>query len=446
MSNALAIAAVSGVLRELLNSGLIKAAISDSTGGDVNVTALPPDRILSPGGSEPNQLNLFLYQVTYNSGWRNRNLPARNSAGERISNPVLALDLHYLLTAYGARELNAEMILGHAMQVLHETPILTHEGIRQALADTQQNFPAQLATAGLAEQIENLRIAPENMNTEETFRIWSSLQTHYRPTAAYQISVVLIESARSHKAALPVSGVQPAEHPGRNVYLLPFHQPLIERIVAAAGENAAITAGSTLLIQGQRLYAERVEVFSGSIDLSASVKQASETKITVELADPLPAGLYAGVLPLQVVHPLLLGTPETEHRGVESNVSPFVLSPKITVALVGTPQDDDKVDDFTAKKGQLKVSFNPPVNQRQRVLLLLNQFNDPVKEKTYAYSFSAPKDNGVPEGASAADEVTFTFNKVVAGDYLVRVRVDGAESLLELDSNTKRYNAPLVSI
>src|SRR5690349_19913580 len=111
MSTALAIASVTYVLKDLLNTGLTKQDITGTIGGNVTVTALPPDRIDAGNTTENNQLNLFMYQATFNSGWRNQALPSLNSRGERIQNPPLALDLHYLLTAYGSEELHHEILL-----------------------------------------------------------------------------------------------------------------------------------------------------------------------------------------------------------------------------------------------------------------------------------------------------------------------------------------------
>ena len=53
-------------------------------------------------GPEPeNQVNLFLHQVTHNPAWRNVDLPSLAADGKtRLTNPPLALDLHYLLTVY----------------------------------------------------------------------------------------------------------------------------------------------------------------------------------------------------------------------------------------------------------------------------------------------------------------------------------------------------------
>ena len=77
MSNALAIAGVTAVLKDLLNNGLIDHNVTGAVGGNVTVTALPPDRVVAPGAQEGNQLNLFLHQVTPNAGWLNTGLPSR---------------------------------------------------------------------------------------------------------------------------------------------------------------------------------------------------------------------------------------------------------------------------------------------------------------------------------------------------------------------------------
>ncbi len=104
MSNALSIAAVTAVLKDLLENGLVSDSITASV-GDVMVTALPPD-LITVGTDERAQLNLFLYQVTQNRNvdWVSQEFRSKNSRinkNPRSTNPPLALDLHYLLTAYG---------------------------------------------------------------------------------------------------------------------------------------------------------------------------------------------------------------------------------------------------------------------------------------------------------------------------------------------------------
>ena len=204
MSSALALASVTYVLKDLLNNYLIDNDVSGSIQENVNVTTLPPDRIDIIHGQT--QLNLYLYRITYNQGWRNFDLHSRYNEKERFSNPPLSLDLHYFLTCYGIKELHTEILLGYGMQFLHETPVLDKKVIRRSLApaaDNSADLP-DLSTSELAEQIESIKITPENLSTEEISNLWIAFGSKYRPTVSYQVSVVLIESKESAKTTLRV--------------------------------------------------------------------------------------------------------------------------------------------------------------------------------------------------------------------------------------------------
>ncbi len=200
MSSALAIASVTAVLKNLLDNALIQQSATTSI-GDVTVSALPPDRIPT-GAEERAQLNLHLYRLTANSGWLHSNLFA--SQEERQCSLPLALDLHYLLTAYGERDFQAEILLGYAIQSLYETPILTREAIRSALASTSTDSTrgaalptlTALSASTLADQLEQIKISPEFLSMEEMSKLWSSLQARSRLSVTYQVSVVLIENRR----------------------------------------------------------------------------------------------------------------------------------------------------------------------------------------------------------------------------------------------------------
>src|SRR5687767_656839 len=192
MSSALAIASVTALLKNLLDDGMVDETIV-GTVGNVKVSAVAPDLVaLAPDAQS--QLNLFLYQVSANQGWKNVGLPSRDARGERLTNPPLALDLHYLLTAYAGRELHAEILLGHGMQILHETPGLSRDAIRRGLGDPgldvdpQSFLPAQLralSTSELGEQIEAIKITSQPVSTEEMSKLWAAFQSRYRPSTAY---------------------------------------------------------------------------------------------------------------------------------------------------------------------------------------------------------------------------------------------------------------------
>jgi hypothetical protein len=437
LSTGLAIAAVTAVLKDLLANGLKAYGVGDIVGGDVTVSAVAPDKIDVGSAEDPTQLNLFLYQTTPNQGWRNAGLPTRNANGERISDNPLALNLHYLLSAYGAKSFYPEIILGYAMQLLHETPILTRDAIRKALNPSPKppDWPTALVTSELADQVEQLRISPEVMNTEEISKLWAAIQAHYRATAAYQVTVVLIDSSRPTKNALPVAA--------RNAYVVPFDQPVIDSVAEETGEAAPITAVSTLVAKGRRLRAETTQLVVGGFDVTANISEVRETQITFTLA-PLPGGMHAGIQTVQVVHPMPMGTPPVAHSGVESNVEVFVLRP-IIAPNAPTSVVPSVVDGVAVKAGSIQVDFNPSVGKTQRVILLLNEFNPPANRPARAYSFKAAPGNGVAEPNTETPSVTIDFKNVLPGDYLIRVQVDGAESVLATDASGK-YATPKVTI
>lgn len=433
MSNALAIAAVTTVLRDLLNNGVIAHDLAANV-GVVKVTSKPPDAI-NTGPNEATQLNLFLYQVTLNQGWRNHGLPSRDDAGARLTNPPLALDLHYLLSAYGGDDFVTEILLGYGMQVLHETPVLTRDAIRAALAPqspvTGGVLPPALqalTASDLADQVEMIKIVPETLSVEELSKLWAAFQAHYRTTAAYRVSVVLIESTRSTRSALPV-----LKH---KVYALPMERPTINQVASAAvsPDDPRITSASTLQIQGAGLKGPVTRVRLEEAFVPDGALTVTDTLISFGLS-AAPA-VRAGVRSVQVVHQVLMGEPDpgTPHAGIESNVAAFVLHPTVTVPAT-----------VTAASKKIAVGFNPPVGRAQRVTLFLYEFNAPEGRQARAYSSPAPKDNGIVGPAIETASITFAFDGVVLGDYLAYVQVDGAESLLGL-SGTGKFATPKVKI
>jgi hypothetical protein len=159
------------------------------------VTALPPDEAANL--SHTRQVNLFLYQVSPNAAWRNMDMPRQTRPGES-GQPLLPLTLYYLLTAY-ARE-NPEdtafighRLLGRAMSILHDRPLLDKDEIQDALPGND-----------LHKQVERVRLTLQPFSLEEMSKLWTAFQTQYRLSAVYEASVVLIESTRPARTPLPV--------------------------------------------------------------------------------------------------------------------------------------------------------------------------------------------------------------------------------------------------
>jgi hypothetical protein len=435
MSTALAIASVTQVLKDLLDRE-IREDVERDIGAAFNVSAVPPDRIETGEGRESTQLNLFMYQATYNPGWRNVGLPSSNARGERIANPFLALDLHYLLTAYGAAELHPEVLLGYGMQAFHETPVLAREVIRRSLAQpgAPEHLLSVLATSELADQVEQIKITPETMNTEELSRLWTAFGAKYRPNAAYKVTVVLIESRKSTRPALPVLE--------RKIYAKPFRLPVIETIGskaapdAAAIENQKILAGYQLVISGTELNGDFVMVTIDGIDETDAVTAITDTQIIILLPDNLQPGIHE----VQVVHQTAMGSPPALHKGVSSNAQAFVLCPEVGVGAV----DDVQGTGDALRSATVTVTVTPRFRETQRIVLLLNQLNSEAGKAPMIYSFQAPVLT-LHSPPILLDTVAIPVSGVQAGTYLVRIRVDGAESPLGVDA-AGNFSTPQVII
>jgi hypothetical protein len=445
MSSALAVAATSFVLVDLLNNGLIDRNISGI--GNITVNALPPDRINIQTGS---QLALFLYHVSPNPGWRNAGLPGRDAAGNRVSNPPLALDLHYLLIAFGAEELHAEILLGYAMQLLHETPVLTRDAIRKSLAGPtlvppgQGSVPAALLnlyTSELAEQVEMIKITQQILTLDELSNLWTSFQTQYRLCAAYQASVVLIESRASTRNPLPVKS--------RTVQAIPFQKPWIDSVWSKApngtiASDQMILKGYDLVLKGSQLRGELTSVLIDSTEVVPQDSDIQPTQVIVQLPDALEAGPHT----VQLIQQVPLGSPPTLRPAVESNGTSFVLHPTVTATV-----SDVQGTGGASRSGNLNLTLDPPVGPYQRVTVLLNQLlapaSPPAAAAPLAYSFQAPPLYSLQSPPSSpplpTSLVVVPFTGVAHGDYLVRAQVDGADSPLGTDANGM-YMSPKVTV
>src|ERR1700693_838983 len=328
MSSALAIAGVSAVLQSFLTN--LYTGMSGLFGGTVTVAAKAPDLVqeaLSPGSPE-NRVNLFLHQVTHNQGWRNDSLPSVGADGRtRIANPPLALDLHYLLTAYVSEDWQAEALLGFSLLMLHENPVLTRNDIRTAVSKLPVNDPANplstpLISAGLADQIEMLKITPATLGREEMAWLWTALKADYRPTFPFQVSVVLIESKNAASMPLPVLV--------RDIVVRASMAPPLPAItqISPAGGQPAATLNILVTVQGNHLTGATGVVLNNSLRrISQTLAPTVLSDISLTFTPPdlgTPTELAAGIYDLSVQMP----TATMTHR------LPFRIAPEI---LAGAP-------------------------------------------------------------------------------------------------------------
>jgi len=402
MSNSLAIATVTAALYQIL-IGPVQAAVSGATVGFRR-----PDRTSGEKGTP--HVNTYLYQVTPNAAFRNVDLPTRRADGTLVKQPIAALDLHYLFTFHGSDDqLEPQLMLGAVAGALQAQPLLSPQNIQSAVT----NF-SFLTTSDLGNQVERIRFTPTSLSLEEFSKLWSAFfQVEYTLSAAYQASVVLIESDQTPpQEALPVQS--------RRLYVAPFTQPTITQVMAKTGAGQPILPSSTLVIQGTQLLGDITTVRIGNTTATPPV--VTESSIIL----PLPAvGLQAGVLGLQVIQQLLLGKPPVAHPGWESNIVALVLQPVLSApSVVGTT---------------LSVTVNPEVQTGQRVAILLNQNPPATPPPPAAYSFN------LPPLTAPSTTLTCDVTGVLSGQYFLRAKIDGAESPLDLDPASPTFG-PTVAI
>ena len=396
----------------------------------MQVSALPPDRIRTDD-QDPSRLNIYIYHVTPNARLHNADLPTRNSGGNRLANPTLPLNLHYILTAYGATEFHEEILLGYGMQILHETPLLTRAALRRTLTAASvspQILPAAysaLRAADLAEQVELVKLTPAAISVDEMSKIWTSLQTRYRTSACYHASVVLIESRRPVRRPLPVlmrGQRSPITGRDEGVLVRPECLPSVPSITAITPDRLQLAArlGERVgEIEGHRMEGGSVIArFTASRERQTLTLATTPGPQRVNVQLPTGAG-QGGVDPTAGTDPdnwrcglydveVQVQTAPAPAR--VTNMMPMVLAPTIVAVAAATA---GAVTTFT-------VQCAPKIRAGQNVALVVGT------REMAAEPFGGP-----------TDTVQFRGSQFTSGaQEWVRLRVDGIDSLLVDRSTT----------
>lgn len=425
MSNVLAIAAVTQLLKDKLNDALINGEASQAMGADFTVTALPPDRVVAEtGADQANQLNLFLYRVSPNAALRNCDLPTRNKAGELNRRPRLALDLHYILTAVSGEELHAEILLGYAMQLFHETAMLPREAIRSAieLAVIDEILPQAfdpIRASEIADQLEMLKITPRPLSMDDMSKLWTAFQVSYRTSVAYEVSLVLIERDLPTRVPLPVlsrGGLRdPDTRRDPGVSLRPDLFATVPTLtgVLSADDHPVMRLGGAIILEGVAFDGAEVSVrfrepgTQSVLDLAPRAPAAG-SRLTVDLppAAPLVAGSSLAGTPNDPaswrIGPYLINVAVrgADGRTSTSNALPLALAPRSTASAVPAGADVT-----------LTLTSAPPIRAGQAVEILAGQAARPVTAPT-----------------TTVTEASATFSGLPTGPMPVRLRVDGIDS------------------
>jgi len=435
MSNFLAVGGVSASLQALMRDRM--ELPQGTTRADLQVTvSIPPAEEAQP--SETPRVNLFLYRVTENGALKNQMIPGQGHPSE-YGHPPLSLVLHYLITAYGAtddngvlNETRAHFLLGSAMRVLHDHPVIT-----DTLVTVQAPAGQAILHQSLRDEFEQVKLCLDPISLEDLSKVWTALTRPYRLSAAYSVSVVQIESRRLKTLAAPVQT--------RRIHIIVSRRPHIAavyRTPVLPGEvigDLRAHVLQELTIDGQNFRAARTWVKLGNLE-PIGVQPVLDGQIRIVVPDdtyppdadhPLPRPIPIDdrlrpgpqTVEVQTSRPtdvvqggLDNGVVVQDDRRAASNQSVFMLTPEVN----GVNPPNGGVNALLTVTG--RRLYRPPVKS----VVLVGDVSIPVQEPGPGDPWAAPTDTTVQVPLAA---LALTMPPTPVGVYAVRAMVNGALSM-----------------
>jgi hypothetical protein len=316
------------------------------------------------------------------------------------------------------------------MHVLHERPWLDRDSIRDALSAGPLDvtiLPAAfqaLTQSDLADQVEAIKITPAPLGTDEMSKLWSAIQTHYRPSAAYQVSVVLIEATRPARTSLPVLSrgkVDPATQRDEGVLVTPGLLPPTPTLLRAESGNPLHTArlGETIKVTGSRLAGTgaRARLLHRLLDTPFEVPVVPDAAGTAfDLALPNDAAAQEN-LPAGTWQLSLVVKPAGEPDERESNTIPLLISAAPAFVASGAPLNLPAPllqRQMAQDRVRVKLASRPKVRPEQTASLMIGGMQATANHRT-----------------ASGNPLVFDFPlALAAGIHHARLRVDGVDSEL----------------
>jgi hypothetical protein len=282
------------------------------------------------------------------------------------------------------------------MRALHDVPVLDPGDLATAL--TPPDDPG--------EQIERVRVTYEPLSVDEVSKLWSAFQNNYRLSAAYQVSVVLIDSQRPSKSSLPV--LRRGQNDEGVTMLTTF--PALESLKVDGqrfGPLPQAVPGNTLILRGTGMQADNLLVRLSSPRLPAPFElppdNVSEREVRVQIPGDAPAAWPPGYYSASLI---IRDAVSTNVLFASNDSLPFAILPTIT-AFAPNPAP------IVGGEVTLTVNFTPEVWPEQIVALLVGD-----------------REVQAPAHPAKTGTLAFTVPQAVAGQYYLRLRVDGVDSPL----------------
>lgn len=347
------------------------------------------------------RVNLFLYQVGEHEQLKNQEFPAGGTTSQP-STPPLSLTLQYLLTAYSEkREMEnkadpAQRWLGDAMRVFHDYSVIAEDLPRHD---------------GLKGQYEEIKISLDPISMEQMTEIWTAFTVPYRLSAAYSVSVVQIDSRRP-KGTVRLVGQPTAAGP--KVHSVPFQTPRIQEIRVERQDEPPpknewrypyARIGDTLIVRGHNLSGDgETRVRIGEEEIAVSGENQQDTRLEIPLSDEewLQPGSYAVAVQRGMAERPISG----DAFSFTSNECIFGLVPRI---------DDVQPSSLPASGGTLTI-------QGKRL------FEHGAENVTFVGRAQFGEGDFTTKTET---QIEMDVSSLDPGEYPVRVRVAGMESILD---------------
>jgi hypothetical protein len=126
-------------------------------------------------------ISLYLYRVTPSG--EIRNYPPRTAPDGRRYRPLLPVNLHYILSAWGREALKQQRLMGWAMRTLEDTPVLPAGILNQGGPEADTFRPN-----------ETVDLVMESISIYDMGAIWDVAKPNVQPSIGYVARMVGIES------------------------------------------------------------------------------------------------------------------------------------------------------------------------------------------------------------------------------------------------------------
>jgi hypothetical protein len=126
-------------------------------------------------------LSLYLYRIT--PAGEIRNYPPRIAPDGRRYRQALPINLHYLLSSWAKEAAKQQRLLGWAMRILEDTPVLPAAILNQAGPETDTFRPT-----------ETVDLIMETISVYDMGAIWDVAKPNTQPSVCYVARMLGIES------------------------------------------------------------------------------------------------------------------------------------------------------------------------------------------------------------------------------------------------------------